>query len=428
MKIGGIASLFGNMKQRKLLLLPHQFHQWLMDNARKNQRFIRGGSGCGMGKKNHGGCGASTPARAAGQALSLREESSRKTRVDEASVLRVKHLQWLAAWTGGDAGVGPDSPVGALLGRRLAASAEASGAPLCATAFLCQRCETVLKPGFNCTVRIKKNKKKAKRWKKSSCCQNCVAYTCNLCGDQNLILGSGKGAIKSLLSSRRQASIVSVCELQRGDNKNTRAQDMRRVLECSQGSILQAASSSVLIDSGSEMDESGERFKPDFATDKIEGFILSTDDIVKKLEPENANLMGMHETEPISSKVLSEDSLSLKIELAIASNFVTPQKIKLTELTGPRYSEEPFKTRSEVSKNGVHSALIASKAVASSSKSAPNGSQKNLKSSASDAAQVSGSLRKRARKGWTTLKQIAEKDDLERKEKMGNFVIPFFMQ
>jgi hypothetical protein len=26
------------------------------------------------------------------------------------------------------------------------------------------------------------------------------------------------------------------------------------------------------------------------------------------------------------------------------------------------------------------------------------------------------------------LKQIAEKDELERKEKMGNFVIPFFMQ
>nr|CAB3494740.1 unnamed protein product [Digitaria exilis] len=35
--------------------------------------------------------------------------------------------------------------------------------------------------------------------------------------------------------------------------------------------------------------------------------------------------------------------------------------------------------------------------------------------------------RKRARKGRTTLKQMAEKDELERKEKMGNFVIPFFI-
>ncbi|KAL6881945.1 hypothetical protein ACP4OV_011417 [Aristida adscensionis] len=393
-----------------------------------------------MGKKNYGGSGASMPARAAGQALSLREESSGNARVDEASVLRVKHLQRLPAWAGGGAGAGP---VGALLGRRLAASAEAAGVPPGAAAFQCQRCETVLKPGFNCTIRIKKNKKKAKRRKKSSCCQNCVAYTCNFCGDQNIILGSGKGAVKSLLSSRRQASIVSAREVQKGDNKNTRARDMRRVLEYSQGSILQAASSSVLIESGSEMDESGKRFKPDLPTERKieEGFILSMvessqhiaastceDDIVKKLEPENANVTGMHETEPISSKVLREDSFSLKTEFPIALNFETPQKIKLTELTGPRDSEEPFKTRSKVSKNGVHSALIASKAVASSSKSAPNGSQKNLKSSASDSAQVSGSSRKRARKGWTTLKQIAEKDELERKEKIGNFVIPFFMQ
>jgi hypothetical protein len=69
--------------------------------------------------------------------VSLREESSGKTtRVDEASVLRVKHLQQLAAWTGAEAGVGP---VGALLGRRLAASAEVARVPIGPATFLCQR-------------------------------------------------------------------------------------------------------------------------------------------------------------------------------------------------------------------------------------------------------------------------------------------------
>nr|CAB3473227.1 unnamed protein product [Digitaria exilis] len=88
-----------------------------------------------MGKKNNGACGASTPARAANQAVSLREEASGRTPVDEASLLRVQHLQRLAVWAGPEAGVGP---VGALLGRRLAASAEAIGVPLGAATFLCQ--------------------------------------------------------------------------------------------------------------------------------------------------------------------------------------------------------------------------------------------------------------------------------------------------
>ncbi|RLM69513.1 uncharacterized protein C2845_PM17G01590 [Panicum miliaceum] len=153
-----------------------------------------------MGKKNSG---ASTPARAASQAVSLREETPGRTRVDEASMLRVRHLQRLAAWAGAEARVGP---VAVLLGHRLAASVEAAGVPLGAATFLCQRCETVLKPGFNCTVRIRNKRNKARRQKKSNCCQNSVSYACHFCGDQNLILGSGKGVVKSLLPSREHAN------------------------------------------------------------------------------------------------------------------------------------------------------------------------------------------------------------------------------
>jgi hypothetical protein len=75
--------------------------------------------------------------RTGNQAVSLREESSGKTtRVDESTVLRVKHLQRLAAWAGTEAGVGP---IGALLGRRLAASAEVAGVPVGAATFPCKR-------------------------------------------------------------------------------------------------------------------------------------------------------------------------------------------------------------------------------------------------------------------------------------------------
>lgn len=89
-----------------------------------------------MGKKIHGANGTSTPVRSVNLAVSLREETSGRTLVDEASLLRVKHLQQLAAWAGAEAGVGP---VGALLGRRLAASAETAGVSLDAATFLCQR-------------------------------------------------------------------------------------------------------------------------------------------------------------------------------------------------------------------------------------------------------------------------------------------------
>ncbi|KAG8051736.1 hypothetical protein GUJ93_ZPchr0001g30023 [Zizania palustris] len=75
-------------------------------------------------------------ARAGNQAVSIREENSGKTRADAASLLRLQHLQRLAAWACGEARV---APVGALLGRRLAGEAEAAGIPLGASTFVCQR-------------------------------------------------------------------------------------------------------------------------------------------------------------------------------------------------------------------------------------------------------------------------------------------------
>jgi hypothetical protein len=63
------------------------------------------GGGGGMGKNNNSASGTSTPARASNQAMSIREETSGTTRVDEASLLRVKHLQ-SASVVGGRGGWG----------------------------------------------------------------------------------------------------------------------------------------------------------------------------------------------------------------------------------------------------------------------------------------------------------------------------------
>nr|CAB3473228.1 unnamed protein product [Digitaria exilis] len=104
------------------------------------------------------------------------------------------------------------------------------------------------------------------------------------------------------------------------------------------------------------------------------------------------------------------------------------RKKKLLESTDTKDSAELLKTESKASKKRENPGSVTSNTLSSSSKSAPNAFGKNSKCASSDSAKVSGSSRKRARKGWTTLKQIAEKDELERKEKMGNFVIPFFIQ
>jgi hypothetical protein len=219
----------------------------------------------------------------------------------------------------------------------------------------------------------------------------------------------------------------------KGNNSNTRIQDRKKVLEHSQAASLHV---------DSERGEHGERLKCNLPVDckMEEGTVLSTakhghlaastSEEVSTQVTEITNDKQMHETEPISHEKVKtcESNATWQAELPVGLTYVTPQKKKLMEVTDSTDSAEPFKTGSNASKKGENPGSVTGNTLSSSSKSAPNGSRKNSKCEASDFAQISGSSRKRAKKGWTTLKQIAEKDELERKEKMGNFVIPFFMQ
>lgn len=119
------------------------------------------------------------------------------------SVLRHDHLKNLALWS--TAGDTPIPSLATFFGRRLAADGEASDIPHDPDLFSCQRCETVLQPGFNCNVRIEKvsaNKKKHMRCKKKKpnmfLPQNNVVYYCNLCSHRNLKRGTTKGQMKDM--------------------------------------------------------------------------------------------------------------------------------------------------------------------------------------------------------------------------------------
>ncbi|KAJ3690732.1 hypothetical protein LUZ61_019896 [Rhynchospora tenuis] len=150
-----------------------------------------------MGRK-----GSSTSSQGAtkytNKVISLREENTGKKHADVASILKVQHLKRVATWASGP---GKIPPLGSILGQHLAATAEASGLPLDPSSFLCQRCETILSPGLNCTIRIKKNTKKGRQ------AQNNVVYKCHFCHRENLKRGAPKGTVKSLLASAPYKSI-----------------------------------------------------------------------------------------------------------------------------------------------------------------------------------------------------------------------------
>ncbi|KAJ0937388.1 putative RNAse P, Rpr2/Rpp21 subunit protein [Helianthus annuus] len=112
-----------------------------------------------MGKK---GLSKKGPAATSGPQMSvtIREASTGKKHTNAKSSLKLQHIKNLAVWASRDGAI---PSLGAFFGHHLAASSEAFGAPVDPSLFTCQRCESVLHPGHNCTIRIEKNKKNARR-------------------------------------------------------------------------------------------------------------------------------------------------------------------------------------------------------------------------------------------------------------------------
>ena len=236
--------------------------------------------------------------------------------------------------------------------------------------------------------------------------------------------------MKGLLSSRKPASMDITSIMLKGESMNMAPVATKKRIEHSLKAVSQLESYR-LKTSTLEKDKHGNGPKANLPEDsKIEkGAVFAMmdcgqltaatvqEDIPWKIEVESTTHdKCMNEMEPVPDITSQEKFL-------VGSNFVTPQKNKLVEVIAPKDSTEPLKTRSTLKNKGQSCVSVTDKAPISCCKSASN-----TKSAPSDSTQPAGSSRKRARKGWTTLKQIAEKDELERKQKMDNFVIPFFMQ
>ncbi|KAF5203127.1 RNase P Rpr2/Rpp21 subunit domain protein [Thalictrum thalictroides] len=116
------------------------------------------------------------------------------------SVLLMQHLQNLALWAGGHASM---SSYAAFLGNLLATCGEATGDvnPLI-TVF--HKCEAILQPGFNCTVRIETNGAKVRRRRNKLYhpTKNVVIYTCHFCSFRNMKKGTPKYHMKEIFASK----------------------------------------------------------------------------------------------------------------------------------------------------------------------------------------------------------------------------------
>ncbi|CAN4127368.1 unnamed protein product [Withania somnifera] len=146
-----------------------------------------------MGKKSSRKKGVGT---APAGSITLRQElggnkKKQNHHVNAKSMLKLEHIKNLATW-------------------KLAASAELLGVPRDPSLFACQRCESILQAGYNCTARIEKNKRKARKKRKTSSIppKNYVVYECHFCSHRNLMRGTPRGYMKNLYPAKQTTSRV----------------------------------------------------------------------------------------------------------------------------------------------------------------------------------------------------------------------------
>ncbi|PHT57733.1 hypothetical protein CQW23_00096 [Capsicum baccatum] len=159
-----------------------------------------------MGKKSSRKKGGGTTLGS----ITLREEFDGKKKqihVNAKSMLKLEHIKNLATWASGEASI---PSLGAFFGQRLAASAESLGVLPDPSLFTCQRCESILQAGYNCTTRIEKNKRKARKNRKMSGIppKNYVVYECHFCSHRNVKRGTPRGYLNDLYLAKPKTSRV----------------------------------------------------------------------------------------------------------------------------------------------------------------------------------------------------------------------------
>ncbi|KAI3877794.1 hypothetical protein MKW98_025365 [Papaver atlanticum] len=303
--------------------------------------------------------------------------SSNTSNNERRSILKTKHLEKLGLWA---ADVSIPS-LGALFGRRLASSCESLATPVDSSLLLCQRCESILQPGSNCTVRIEKNGSKKKKRRKTSSVppQNNVVYTCHFCSHRNLKRGTSKSHMKEISPPKPKKAKSDEKRLNLVKTKVDEGKlDMTNVeaIVCPENvaGFKENVAAQICSSSEKATESNNERGK-----------------IAEELVPTEYIPIEMSEaTVPEMNSVTGKDVASEKIP-------TTPlNKVPVLLLDSKRKK----RTRS-------HNKQVANES----------------NSPTPDAEKVSTTSNKRRRKSWSSLKELAEAN--ERKNGIANLKIPF---
>ncbi|XP_021818977.1 uncharacterized protein LOC110760930 isoform X2 [Prunus avium] len=392
--------------------------------------------------------------------ISLREELTGKKQtkgpaVNAKSALKLEHLQRLAVWAGGEASV---PSLGAFFAHTLASAQEALGVPPDPSLFTCQRCETILQPGLNCTVRIEKNrsKKRRKSKKPTSFSQNNVVYTCHFCSYRNLKRGTPRGHMKVICPTKTKTTsklkpAKSISKKFVSSKKSNVAEDeVRKANEIAASEIIQAneiASSEITREIQANEIASSEIAR------EIQGNETASEIAREIQENETASseiAREIQENETASSEIAREiqenETASSEIAREIQENETASSEIaRENRIVETRADEDEVTIVNEMASSAIAgeiptvdspetpkvrtgpTLLLGGKRRKRNKSVSKKPAEPENSPNPTDAENTGSMSNKRRRKKWTSLKEIAESSEHKNIRNISALTIPFFV-
>nr|GMD75166.1 Ribonuclease P protein component 4 like [Ipomoea batatas] len=307
-------------------------------------------------------------------------KGNKQSHVNAKLMLKLEHIKNLAVWASGEASI---PSLGAFFGNRLAASSEALGLPPEPSLFSCQRCESVLQPGYNCTVRVEKNDAKARRRNKKprNSPQNYVVYNCQFCSHRNLRRGTARGYLKQICPPKDRPST----KVEHPKSSTTKSS---KPMTCP---------------------------PKDRPSTKVEHPKSST---TKSSEPMTVAASNNKDSKidiVTSPEIVQGDHMDSKIDIVTSPEIVQGDHIALP-------ADEPStpSLRMDIS-------LLDSKRKRRNKSGLKKPVESESISTATDVDQAICTSNKRKRKSWVTLKEMAQSSGQDKSTQFSNISVPFFL-
>ncbi|TMX03709.1 hypothetical protein EJD97_014757 [Solanum chilense] len=348
--------------------------------------------------------------------ITLREESSvkkKQTHVNAKSMLKLEHIKDIANWTSGEGSI---PSLAAFFGQRLATSAESLGVPSDPSLLTCQRCESILQAGYNCTARIEKNKRKARKKRKTSGIpsKNSVVYECHFCSHRNLKRGNSRGYVKSLYPAKPKTLTVDPAI---SATRKVKVDPTESTMQRSEHlGTLVASIDKTKVDPTESATRKSEQLDTLVASIDKAG-VDPTESAMQKSERLDTLVASIDKT-----RVDTTESATQKSEQFDAFWGSTTDATVSSELVGDDPMAGPATPLSTVS---VTSLLDSKKRKRNRTGSKKKGETQDG-SSMTDAEKTVSTSSKRKKKSWTSLKEIAESQSNNSK-KFSNISVPFIL-